>query len=294
MVAVDPLRAGPVVVVVDAVVVVVVVALAFGAVVLVVVAAVVVVVEVDAPVVEVVVVGVAGGAGDWLTRLFSVVPVSAPPKIVDRGLPEISSMAVMNNSARTNTIATVPAMARQENPCGIVRRAAVGRGVDDVVVAWRRWVAGVSVVAAISTRSVSAAGAAVDAISTVSGALPPFGPDCPTTSVGADDASASTEDADGPLAPVPPSRRNRVELSGTRTATCLTTWWPRSIDWATKAVPMVAAAEPMATPTIVPFTPKTDKITAATTAPAVEARIWRIENFTHRVSSRPRGVQRRE
>jgi hypothetical protein len=294
VVVVDPLRAGPVVVV-DAVVGVVVVALAFGAVELVVVvAAVVVVVETDAPVVEVVVVGVEGGAGDWLTRLFSVVPVSAPPKIVDRGLPEISSIAVMNNSARTNTIATVPAMARQENPCGVVRRAAVARDVDDVVVTWRRWVAGVSVVAAVSTPSVSAAGAAVDAVSTVSGALPPFAPDSPTISVGADDASACTEDADGPFAPVPPSRRNRVELSGTRTATCLTTWWPRSIDWATKAVPMVAAAEPMATPTIVPFTPKTDKITAATTAPAVEARIWRIENFTHRVSSRPRGVQRRE
>jgi len=143
VVAVDPLRAGPVVVVVDAVVGVVVVALAFGAVVLVVVAAVVVVVEVDAPVVEVVVVGVAGGAGDWLTRLFSVVPVSAPPKIVDRGLPEISSMAVMNSSARTNTIPTVPAMARQENPGGVVRRAgACGAGiVMDAVVAGTRWVA---------------------------------------------------------------------------------------------------------------------------------------------------------
>ena len=110
--------------------------------------------------------------------------------------------------------------------------------------------------------------------------------------MGAEDASASTEDADGPLAPVPPSRRNKVELSGARTATCLTTWWPRSIDWATKAVAMVAAAEPMATPTIVPFTPKTDAMTAAHTAPAVEARIWRIENFTQGVSSRPRGVRR--
>jgi hypothetical protein len=55
---------------------------------------------------------------------------------------------------------------------------------------------------------------------------------------------------------------------------------------------MVAAAEPMATPTIVPFTPKTDAMRAAHTAPAVEARIWRIENFTHRVSSRPRGARR--
>ena len=120
MVVVVALRAGPVVVVVDAVVGVVVVALAFGAVVLVVdVAAVVVVVEVDAPVVEVVeVVGVGGRvAGDGLTRFLSEVPVSAPPKIVDRGLPEISSSAVMNRRARTNTTATVPAMARQ-GPCG--------------------------------------------------------------------------------------------------------------------------------------------------------------------------------
>ena len=273
-------------VVVDAVVgVVVEVALPFGAVVLVVVVApVVAVVEVDAPavdVVEVVDAGVAGGAGDGLTRFFSVVPASAPPKIDDRGSPEISSMAVMNSNARTNTIATVPAMARQENPCGVVRRAAACRTgvVTGAVVAGTRSVAGV-------------AAAAVDAISIVSGALPPLGPDGPTTSVGAEDASASTEVAGEPLASVPLSRRNKVELSGARTATCLTTWWPRSIDWATKAVAMVAAAEPMATPTIVPFTPKTDAMTAAHTAPAVEARIWRIENFTQGVSSRPREVRR--
>jgi hypothetical protein len=296
VVVVDPLRAGPVVVV-DAVVGVVVVALAFGAVVLVVVvAAVVVVVEVDAPVVEVVdvvVVGVAGGAGDWLPRLPSVVPVSAPPNMVDRGLPEISSIAVMNNSARTKTIATVPVMARQEKPCGVARRAGACR--TGAVAASMRCVAGPAASAEISRRFVSADEAADDAISTVSAPpSPPFGPDCPTTSVGAEDASASTEDSDGPLAPVPPSRRSKLEFSGARIATCLTTWWPRSIDWATKAVPMVAAAEPMATPMIVPFTPKTDKITAATTAPPVEARIWRIENFTHGVSSRPREVRRRE
>jgi hypothetical protein len=299
VVVADPLRAGPVVVV-DAAVGVVVVALAFGAVVLVVaVAAVVVVVEIDAPVVEVVdvvvgvVVGVAGGAGDWLPRLPSVVPVSAPPNIVDRGLPEISSIAVMNNSARTKTIATVPAMARQEKPCGVARRAGACRTA--AVAASTRCVAGPAASAEISRRFVSADEAADDAISTVSAPpSPPFGNDCPTTSVGAEDASASTEDSDGPLVPVPPSRRSKLELSGARIATCLTTSWPLSIDWATKAVPMVAAAEPMATPMIVPFTPKTDKITAATTAPPVEARIWRIENFTHGVSSRPREVRRRE
>ena len=36
---------------------------------------------------------------------------------------------------------------------------------------------------------------------------------------------------------------------------------------------MVAAAEPMATPTMVPLTPKVDAMTAAITAPAAEARI---------------------
>ena len=52
-------------------------------------------------------------------------------------------------------------------------------------------------------------------------------------------------------------------VSGARTTTCLTAWWPRSIDCATKAVAMVAAAEPMATPTMVPLTPKIDAMTAA-------------------------------
>ncbi len=184
------------VVVVGAVVGVVVVTLPAGALVLVVVVApVVVVVVLDAPVVEVVEVvdvdvGVVVGAGGGLTMFFSVVPVSAPPKIADRGLPEISSTAVMSSSASTNTTATVPAMPRQENPGRAVRRPTDG-GVGGVVVARSRWVAGVSAVAEISKRSVSAAGASVDAISTVSGALPP---DRPTTSVGAEDAS--TEDAD--------------------------------------------------------------------------------------------------
>ncbi|HEX4081866.1 MAG TPA: hypothetical protein VHX40_02795, partial [Acidimicrobiales bacterium] len=203
-------------VVVDAVVgVVVVSALPFAAVVLVVLVAVVcMVVEVDLPVVVVVDVGVAGG-DEGLKRFFTEVPVAAPPKIVDRGLPEISSTAVTTSNARTKTMATVPAMARQENPCGVGRRVAV----------CRRWVAGVD----ISTRSVAAAGGSGEAISIVSGSPAPLGPDWPTTSVGAEDASVSIDDADGPLASVPPSRRNKVELSGARTATCLTTSCPRSI-----------------------------------------------------------------
>src|ERR1700733_1763237 len=43
---------------------------------------------------------------------------------------------------------------------------------------------------------------------------------------------------------------------------------------------MVAAADPMATPTMVPLTPKNEAIVAATTAPATEARTCRMEIFT--------------
>ena len=41
------------------------------------------------------------------------VPLPAWPKIAASGLPEISSIAVMNISAITNTMAAVPAMAVQ-------------------------------------------------------------------------------------------------------------------------------------------------------------------------------------
>jgi hypothetical protein len=286
--------------------VVVVVAPPVGAVVLVVVAPLVVVVVepgvvVLVDVVEVVGVGVVLVGGEGLTRLFKVVPVSAPPKMADSGLPEISSMAVMKSSASTNTVTALTAIARQENPRRRAGRATVVR--LGLVEATRRSVAGASAVAEISKRWVSAIGAADEAISTVSASLswpePVFpgstsdapGLVCPTTSVGADDAS--TDDAAGPLTPVPPSLRNSVDESGTRTATCLTASWPRSIDCATKAVPIVAAADPMATPMIVPLTPKVDATTAAMTAPAVEARIWRNENFTPGLSSRPRGARQR-
>lgn len=82
---------------------------------------------------------------------------------------------------------------------------------------------------------------------------------------------------------MPPIRRSKLAVgrpSGTRTTTCLTAFCPRSIDWDTNAVPMVAAMEPIATPMIVPVTPKLDAISAAITAPAAEARICRKENFT--------------
>ena len=113
-------------------------------------------------------------------------------------------------------------------------------------------VRGASVTARASTRCVSSTGAAGECISTVSSEPP----EVPGVSVGAD--AASTEASDPPLAPVAPSLRRSAEVSGTLTTACLTTLWPRSIDWATNAVPVVAAAEPMATPMMVPFTPKAD------------------------------------
>ena len=161
-------------VVVEAAGVVVVVALPGGSVVLVAVPPlVVVVVEFGAvvlvDVVDVVEVGVVAGAGDGLTRFFNVVPVSAPPKMLDSGFPEISSTAVMNSSANTNTVTALMAMARQENPRRTAGRATAARvGLVD---ATRRSVAGASAVAEISKRWVSATGAAVDAISTVSASL---------------------------------------------------------------------------------------------------------------------------
>ncbi len=253
-------------VVVDAAGDVVVVALLLGAVVLVVVVADVVVVVVDEVDVVVDEVGAVVGAGGELTRFCSVVPLSEPPKIAVNGLPEISSTAVMNMSASTNTMAAVPAMAPQENRRTRGRLAA---GRIGAVLARKSSVAGASASAEISRRSVSPAGAAADSIWTVSATSPSSGADLPMACVGADEA----DEAVSRLTPVPPSLRNNVELSGARTATCFTAACPRSIDCATKAVPMVAAAEPMATPTIVPLTPKLDAMTAAITAPAVEARI---------------------
>ncbi len=108
-------------------------------------------------------------------------------------------------------------------------------------------------------------------------------PTAPTTSVGSGSfGPPSTEDVVPPAAPVPPTRRSSVEAgpSGTRTTACLTASCPRSIDCDTNAVPRVAAIEPIATPTIVPVTPKLDAMSAAITAPAAEARICRKENFT--------------
>ena len=166
----------------------------------------VVVVEDELVVVEVgddVVVEVTGGG-----VLFSEVPVPALPKIDASGLPEMSSTAVMNMSASTNTMAAVPAMAGQEK-----RHAGPREGGTGVVVASNCSVAGASAFAEISRRSVAPTGAAVDSISTVSDPAPAVDPD----SVGTDEAS--TDDAPAPVAP---SLRRSVDDSGARTTTCLT------------------------------------------------------------------------
>ncbi len=167
----------------------------------------------------------------------------------------------------------------------------VTRGIG-MVEAETRSVAGVSGEAVTSMRWVSPAVRSVCAVSAAAAPDPVPLPE-PTTSVGAE--LASTEDAASPFAPVPPNRRSKLdaEESGTRSATCFTAWWPRSIDWAKKAVPAVAAAEPIATPMIVPLTPNAEAISAAITAPAAEARIWRTENFTPGLSSRPPPAPRR-
>lgn len=88
-----------------------------------------------------------------------------------------------------------------------------------------------------------------------------------------DSASASASASEEPLARVEPSRRKSVDDSGARTTTCFTASWPRSIDCATNAVAIVATADPMATPMIVPVTPKVDAMSAAVTAPVTDARI---------------------
>ncbi len=268
MVVVDFAEPSPVVVVVVVLEVgAAVVEVAFGAVVVVVVlveALVVVdVVVLVAGTVDVVVVEAGGGGGD--TMLWRVVPLSGPPKMAASGFPEISSTAVMNKSAITNTIAAVPAIMRHVNR------------LDPPAVAGERPGDGWAGAALAARRSV--AGAAADVISAVGSCADA------TASVGAEAASASASLA--PAIPVDPRRRSSGDDSGVRTTTCRTASCPRSIDWATRAVPVVAAIEPMATPTIVPLTPNVDAMRAAMTAPAAEARIWRTENFTPGVSSRP-------
>jgi hypothetical protein len=105
-------------------------------------------------------------------------PVSLLPKIDARGLPEMSSMAVIKRSASTKTTAVVPAMAFQENfrpisqPSPGLRSSGPsvpdGTGGTGTVRASRRSVAGAPTSAAISRRFVPSADAPADSILTVS------------------------------------------------------------------------------------------------------------------------------
>ncbi len=216
----------------------------------------------------VVVVVVGGGVDVPLTTPPRDVPVPALPKMEDSGLPTISSTTVTKSRAARKTTPAVLAMAFQ-----VKRRVTTGAAEAEASI---RWVPAVPAVALTSSGSVRPAAELCACIWAVSSAADGAAAEA-TASVGA--ADWSTLVAVVPPAAVDPSLR-RTESSGARTTTCLTASWPRSIDCATRAVPIVAAAEPMATPTMVPLTPKADAISAANTAPPTEARIWRNENFT--------------
>ncbi len=265
----------PVVVVVDeAGLVVVVEALPFSVVLVVpevdvVVGAVVVVVVGGVVVVVVVVVDC------WLSKGRRIVgPVPAFPKMSASGLPEISSTAVMNPSESKKTTPIAAATAFQLSPRAVPGRARPGGRVGTEEVARRRSAAGALVAAVISRRCVSLVASAPAAMATVS---------CPPVA-GAEPVRSG--DAVAPTGPVAPSRRNRGVDSGACT-TCRTAAWPRSIDCDTSAVAVVATAAPMATPTMVPVTPKLDAMSAAITAPSDEARIWRSENLARGRARRP-------
>jgi len=188
-----------------------------------------------------VVVVVVGSVGAGLfSKIFStVVPPPECPNRFAKGRPAISSTRVTNTSETTKTAATRPATAGHRRP-GVLLDARPSSPCA------------ISGCPGLAPSVVSSPWAAL-----VAGGSPVVSA-CVT-----------------PAASVPPSRWSNLLPSGTRTTTCLTAAWVRSIDWNSNAVPTVAATEPMATPTMVPFTPKIDAMTADNTAPPAEARICR-------------------
>jgi hypothetical protein len=220
-------------------------------------------VDVDVVVVEVVVV-VGGGSvvGVFSKILSTVVPPPPLPKRSARGRPAMSSTTVTKRSETTKTPNTARATSGHRMPPDRELPGSVG-----------------------SAGSGGSGGSEGDAISWVTGSADTVGAGpsgaaaalVAACSVGAEDSPGL--DSVTPAASVPPRRRNN-ELSGALTTTCLTALRVRSIDWKASAVPVVAAIEPIPTPTTVPFTPKTDATMAASTAPTAEARICRKENFT--------------
>jgi hypothetical protein len=290
VVVVTPPTPDVVVVVLGAVVVVVVVApvglevvVVDGVVVVVVVAPVVGV----GVVVVVVVVDVVGGGDEGLIKLLTDVPESAPPKMSASGLPEMSSTTVMKSRATTKTTPAVPAIAFQVK----CRGGGDASGSDSTSVAAA---ASDAPTASSDPASGGLTQPSSDAPASPAGSWGPAmgaGPGSPNADVDVDvdegvvpsaRTSEGSEWPGPPLDAVAPSRRRSglSEESVDRTTASRTALCPRSIDCDTIAVPIVAAAEPMATPTIVPVTPNAEAISAARTAPVAEARICRTENFT--------------
>jgi hypothetical protein len=208
-----------------------------------------VVVVVVVGVVVVVVVGTGRVGAGVLKTPPTVVPLEWPPKRSANGRPAMSSIPVTRSSEKTNTPSATAATMDQRSP----DRGGVGLGSTSGVGAVSCSVGD----GMVSAATAPSAWVALVAVSSVSAEEP--------------EGSASVT----PAAVVPPNRRRSFVVSGTRTTTCLTAWFVRSIDWTSSAVPVVAATEPMATPTMVPLTPKMEAITADNTAPPAEARICR-------------------
>ena len=159
---------------------------------------------------------------DGETMLPNVVPLSPPPKMADSGLPAISSTAVMNKSASTNTTAAVPAMTCQVNRARRRSRRFRSEHEETAARVWsvtaRRWVAGVAgvpAVAEISRRWVSSAGAVVEAVSAVGSDTDSDAPRWVPRKRRRGRRGPSADDRGRP------SRRSRCGASGART-TCLT------------------------------------------------------------------------
>jgi hypothetical protein len=225
---------------------------------------VVVVVVVDAGLVVVVVVVVVGGTVvGGLSKIRSTVvpPLWCAPKRSARGRPAISSTAVMRSREKTKTAAATPATLGQRWP-GALDRAGGSAAITAVA-------GSVRVVSCVSAVLTVCAVSCVFAVSSASS--------CPAALVAVASATGDgvvDSDAVTPAAPVPPKRRSKL-VSGARTTTCLTAAFVFSIDWKRIAEPVVAAIDPIATPMIVPLTPKMDAMTADSTAPPAEASICR-------------------
>jgi hypothetical protein len=183
------------------------------------------------------------GAGLFSKIFVTVVPPPWWPNKSASGWPAINSTTVTKSNEKTNTATTTPATTGHRSP------EPIGGATSASATSSR---CGITGGAELSTGAVSSVGPAL-----------------------VDGGSPTVSDCVTPAALVPPSRLSNREPSGTRTTACFTAVRVLSIDWKSNAVPTVAATEPMATPTMVPFTPKMEAMTADRTAPPAEARICR-------------------